>query len=257
MLKVIILENDDYQADYTERLVSQRKLINATPNSYDIELYLRTNDPQEVIDSIKDEAYLAILDIELENQLSGIDVAEQIRKKAEFAEIIFITAYQEYLPYTVSHRIEPFDYISKGEQIESIADRLRTDIDEAYARYQNYMNSNQKHQEKFTYEPTHGVKRQVDFENLYYIESVKNTNRRLRIVGKDIRIEYRGELGQVNNKHLLKVNQSTLINPKAIREFNRKERVVYFDENQEIKITVSYRKIKSLVNFLEKDNNGL
>ncbi|WP_440336278.1 hypothetical protein [Limosilactobacillus reuteri] len=48
-----------------------------------------------------------------------------------------------------------------------------------------------------------------------------------------------------------------MINPKAIREFNRKERVVYFDENQEIKITVSYRKIKSLVNFLEKDNNGL
>ncbi len=42
MLKVIILENDDYQADYTERLVAQRKLINATPNSYDIELYLRT-----------------------------------------------------------------------------------------------------------------------------------------------------------------------------------------------------------------------
>lgn len=87
MLKVIILENDDYQADYTERLVSQRKLINATPNSYDIELYLRTNDPQEVIDSIKDEAYLAILDIELDNQLSGIDVAEQIRKKLNLPKL--------------------------------------------------------------------------------------------------------------------------------------------------------------------------
>lgn len=74
-------------------------------------------------------------------------------------------------------------------------------------------------------------------------------------MGKDIRIEYRGELGQINNKRLLKVNQSTLINPKAIQEFNRKERVVYFDENQEIKITVSYRKIKSLINFLEKENH--
>ncbi|EDX43379.1 LytR/AlgR family response regulator transcription factor [Limosilactobacillus reuteri] len=255
MLKVIILENDDYQADYTERLVSQRKLINATPNSYDIELYLRTNDPQEVIDSIKDEAYLAILDIELDNQLSGIDVAEQIRKKAEFAEIIFVTAYQEYLPYTVSRRIEPFDYISKGKQIESIADRLRIDIDEAYARYQNYVSSNQKHHEKITYEPIRGVKRQVDLENLYYIESVKNTNRRLRIVGKDIRIEYHGELNQVDSNHLLKVNQSTLINPKAIQEFNRKERIVYFDTNREIKVTVSYRKIKSLVDFLEKENH--
>ncbi len=94
-------------------------------------------------------------------------------KELNLLKLSFVTAYQEYLPYTVSRRIEPFDYISKGEKIESIADRLRIDIDEAYARYQNYMNSNQKHQEKFTYEPTHGVKRQVDFENLYYIESVK------------------------------------------------------------------------------------
>lgn len=250
MLKVIILENDDYQADYTERLVSQRKLINATPNSYDIELYLRTNDPQKVIDSIKDEAYLAILDIELDNQLSGIDVAEQIRKKAEFAEIIFVTAYQEYLPYTVSRRIEPFDYISKGKQIESIADRLRTDIDEAYARYQNYVSSNQKHQEKFTYEPIHGIKRQVNFDDLYYIESVKNANRRLRIVGKNMRIEYHGELGKITDERLFRVNQSTLINPSSVQRFDKKERTAYFD-NDEIKVTVSYRKLKALTNFLE------
>lgn len=250
MLKVIILENDDYQADYIERLVSQRKLINATPNSYDIELCLRTNDPQEVIDSIKNEAYLAILDIELDNQLSGIDVAEQIRKRAEFAEIIFVTAYQEYLPYTVSRRIEPFDYISKGKQIESIADRLRIDIDEAYARYQNYMNSNQKHQEKFTYEPIHGIKRQVDFDDLYYIESVKNANRRLQIVGKNMRIEYHGELGKITDERLFRVNQSTLINPSSVQRFDKKERTAYFD-NDEIKVTVSYRKLKALTNFLE------
>ncbi|WP_318630513.1 LytTR family transcriptional regulator DNA-binding domain-containing protein [Limosilactobacillus reuteri] len=62
-------------------------------------------------------------------------------------------------------------------------------------------------------------------------------------------------MNQVDSKHLLKVNQSTLINPKAIQEFNRKERIVYFDANREIKVTVSYRKIKSLVDFLEKENH--
>ncbi|MCC4412855.1 DNA-binding response regulator [Limosilactobacillus reuteri] len=250
MLKVIILENDDYQADYIERLVSQRKLINPTPRSYDMKIYLRTSDPQEVIDKITDEEYLAVLDIELDSQLSGIDVAEQIRKKAEFAEIIFVTAYQEYLPYTVSRRIEPFDYISKNNQIESVKDRLRTDIDEAYIRYQNYVNANSKHQEKFAYEPIHGVKRQVNFDDLYYIESVKNANRRLRIVGKNMRIEYHGELGKIVDDRLFRVNQSTLINPLSIQKFDKKERIIYFDSN-EVKVTVSYRKLKLLTNFLE------
>ena len=109
MLKVIILENDDYQADYIENIVTQRRMINNTLQSYDMKVWLQTNDPQEVIKKVKNEDYFAILDIELDRDISGIDVAEQIRAKSEFAEIIFVTAYQEYLPYTVSRRIEPFD----------------------------------------------------------------------------------------------------------------------------------------------------
>lgn len=250
MLKVIILENDDYQADYIEKVVTQRRMINNTPHSYDMSVWLQTKNPQEVIEKVKDEDYLAILDIELDGSISGIDVAEQIRRKSEFAEIIFVTAYQEYLPYTVSRRIEPFDYVSKGDQIESITERLRKDIDEAYARYQNYVNNNQKHHNKFIYEPIRGVKRQVDFEDLYYIETVKNKNRCLRIIGKNIHIEYRGELGKINDDRLLRVNQSTLVNPLAIQEFNRKSRTAYFDDGN-LKVTISYRKVKELTEFLK------
>ena len=249
MLKVIILENDDYQADYIENIVTQRRMINNTLQSYDMKVWLQTNDPQEVIKKVKNEDYFAILDIELDRDISGIDVAEQIRAKSEFAEIIFVTAYQEYLPYTVSRRIEPFDYISKGDKIESITDRLRIDIDEAY------VNNNQHHQDKFIYEPIRGVKRQVDFEDLYYIEAIKNKSRRLRIVGKSIRIEYHGELGKISDERLLRINQSTLINPLSIQRFSKKERTVYFDD--EISVTVSYRKLKLLTDFLNDMKNNI
>lgn len=255
MLKVIILENDDYQADCVEKIVTQRRIINETPHSYDMKVWLQTADPQEVIEKVDKEDYLAILDIELDGKITGMDVAEAIRKKAEFAAIIFVTAYPEYLPYTVSRRIEPFDYISKGKEISSITDRLRQDIDEAYARYELYSNSDQQQQEKFTYEPMRGVKRQVNFEDLYYIESVKNENRRLRIVGKNIRIEYHGELGKIADDRLLRVNQGTLINPRAIQEFNRKKRMVYFDDDHELKVTVSFRRVKMLSDFLEDEKS--
>lgn len=116
MLKVIILEDNDYQAKYIEKIVSQRQMINVTPQPYDMKLYLHTADPQEIINGLKDDDYLAILDIELGNhKLTGIDVAEEIRRKANFAEIIFITAYQKYLPFTVSRRIRAIRLHRKGK----------------------------------------------------------------------------------------------------------------------------------------------
>ena len=74
----------------------------------------------------------------------------------------------------------------------------------------------------------------------------------MRIVGKNIRIEYHGELRKIDDDRLLRVNQSTLINPLSIQEFNRKERVVYFGDS-ELKVTVSYRKVKMLSEFLERE----
>lgn len=255
MLKVIILEDNDYQADYIKNIVSKRQMINITPYTYDMKLLLQTADPQEIIDSLQADDYLAILDVELaNNKLTGIDVAEKIRQTANFAEIIFVTAYQKYLPFTISRRIEPFDYISKGDDIASITDRLRQDIDEAYSRYQAYLNSNQSQQINFTYEVTRGVKRQIPLSDLYYIESIKNENRRLRIIGRNIRIECHGELRLIDNEHLFRISQSALVNPKTIVEFNKKDRLVYFDQNHEISLPVSYRKVRELNNLLKNSH---
>lgn len=254
MLNVIIVENNSYQAEYLKKIVNQRIMINPTPNSYDMQVALQSCEPADVISRVKHAAYLAILDIELGNDLNGIDVAEAIRKKAEFAEIIFVTAYKEYLPYTVSRRVEPFDYILKGNDISSIVDRLRRDIDEAYSRYQFFLNTPQRQAVKFIYEPVKGVKRQINLSDLYYIESVKYKSRRLRIVGKNVRVEYPGTLNKVGCKQLLGVNQSTLVNPQNILEFDRKNRLLYFTEDKKIKCSVSYRKIKAIVNVLKNNS---
>lgn len=70
-------------------------------------------------------------------------------------------------------------------------------------------------------------------------------------MGKNIRIEYHGELRKITDDRLLRVNQSTLINPLAVQEFSKKERLVYFGSDRELTVTVSYRKVKMLSDFLE------
>lgn len=250
MLKVIIVENNTDQERYIQSIIEHRIMINSTPNSYDdMKIMMHSDDPSEIKKRISHEDYFAVLDIELGKNTNGIDIAEIIRKRANFAEIIFVTAYKEYLPYTVSRRIEPLDYISKGNDITSIADRLRQDIDEAYSRYQSFLTIPQKQYQKFIYEPVHGIKRQISLEDLYYIESVKYKSRRLRIVGKNLRIEYSGTLNKIKNDQLLRISQSAIVNPKNIIEFDKGNRIIYFSKDHQIKCNVSYRKVKLLNKF--------
>lgn len=253
MLKVIIVENDTVYAKHIKSIIAQRIMINSTPNSYDdMEIFIHSDNPTEIKEKISHEDYLAILDIELGKKANGIDVAEIIRKKANFAEIIFVTAYKEYLPYTISRRIEPLDYISKGNSITAIDDRLRQDIDEAYSRYQSFLTIPQKQYNKFVYEPLRGVKRQINLDDLYYIESIKYKSRRLRIVGKNLRIEYSGTLNKIHNSQLLRISQSIIVNPANIIEFDKKNRVIFFSKDPQLKCGVSFRRMKLLNDYFYK-----
>lgn len=255
MLKVIIVENNAKYEQYIQSIIKHRIMINPTPNCYDdMVISLQSDNPFEIKKKIKDENYLAILDIELGKDVNGIDIAEMIRREANFAEIIFITAYNEYLPYTISRRIEPLDYISKSDSITSITERLQKDIDEAYSRYQSFLDVPQKQYETFVYEPLRGVKRQINLEDLFYVESIKYKSRRLRIVGKNLRVEYSGTLNQIKKKQLIRISQSAIINPKNVIEFDKKNRIVFFSKDHSIKCNVSYRKVTELNKFFSNNS---
>ena len=58
-----------------------------------------------------------ILDIELED-ISGIDIAREIRKIDSKSIIIISTTYVEYLPYALKNKLMLFDFISKFENYE-------------------------------------------------------------------------------------------------------------------------------------------
>lgn len=64
---------------------------------------------------IKNKIY--ILDIELDD-VSGIDIARDIRSIDMESLIIISTTHTEYLPYTLKSKIMLFDYVSKFEDYE-------------------------------------------------------------------------------------------------------------------------------------------
>ena len=88
-------------------------------NNFDYRIYKFTNDSKELQDLIKNDIgkKIYILDIELEN-VSGIDIARQIRKDDNKSIIIISTTYVEYLPLALKNKLMLFDFVSKFEDYE-------------------------------------------------------------------------------------------------------------------------------------------
>lgn len=81
--------------------------------------------------SKKNGNYIYILDIELD-EISGIDIAKEIRN-LDFESIIIIsTSYMDYLPYTIKSKLMILDFVSKFEDYEK---NLICAISKAYEIY--------------------------------------------------------------------------------------------------------------------------
>ena len=92
-------------------------------------VYSSTN-PEQVLDFIqKNEVNVVLLDIDLKSKLTGIEVANIIRKNDKNIYLIFTTGHLEY--GLLAYQCKTFDYLSKPitiERLETTINRLFEDI---------------------------------------------------------------------------------------------------------------------------------
>lgn len=92
---------------------------------------------------LKNKVDVLFLDIDLKSNLSGIQIAEKVRKSNKDCYIIFETAHLEY--GLVAYRYKTFDYISKpltSQRIEDCIIRLFDDISVAPKKFIRLDNKN-------------------------------------------------------------------------------------------------------------------
>lgn len=254
MLSTIILEDDLHQLHVIEEIVKNRIMINPTPHEYDMRVDLVTANPDEVVQFIQaHQAYCLITDIDLKHKLSGIDVAEIVRNNSRFSEIIFVTAFGQYLPLTITRHVEPLDFIFKSDAEGPMPQRLRETIDEAYGRYLKFIATPEREVERIAYHPTKGLVKTVAVDQLFYIQAVKGKNRLILIVGRNLHVETHGELANYDDTSLLKVNRGLVINPANVVELDTKNRRVYFDQEHIVACDISFRHLKELRKHLDED----
>ncbi len=100
-------------------------------NNIDAKVSLVTSNPNDVIEFERNNLVdVLILDINLNDKISGIDLAKQIREKNKNVYIIFSTGHLEYS--LVAYSVKTFDYLPKPitlERLELTINRLLDDLD--------------------------------------------------------------------------------------------------------------------------------
>ena len=99
-------------------------------NDIDAQIGLCTDDPQKVLEYEKENLVdVLVLDINLNSNISGIDLAKEIRNRNKKVYLIFSTGHLEYS--LLAYSVKTFDYLPKPitlERLEVTLNRLLDDL---------------------------------------------------------------------------------------------------------------------------------
>lgn len=146
MLNFVICDDNQGILNRLEKML-ESILIN---NNLSGQVSYSTTNPDSLLTYIKNHQFdVIILDIDLKSNISGMDLANIIRKSNKKAYIIFTTAHLEYL--MVAYKYKTFDFLAKPVTIERLQEtifRLYEDISidtncfYKIGKRNNYINTN-------------------------------------------------------------------------------------------------------------------
>ena len=129
-------------------------------HDYEAKIAFKSDSADEVLSYVKsNKVQVLILDIHLQSGMSGIELAEKVRKTDKSVYIIFTTGHLEYA--LLAYKVKTFDYIPKPftiERIEETLVRLFADISNIPNKYLSLNKKNVIKQNDIQYIKKDGMK---------------------------------------------------------------------------------------------------
>ena len=206
---------------------------------FDAQIALSTIYPDELINYIRNHSVnVVILDIDLKSKISGLDLANMIRKKDKNVYIIFTTGHLEY--GLMAYKYKTFDYLPKPitkERLEDTLTRLFEDVSgstSGFVRLDN--NKTIIKQDSIQYIQKDGMKVifHTDTRNYETYSSFKKILPQL-------------------SKQFVQCHKSYIVNTQKITDINTTNSTIFLNNNENAKCFIG-PKYKN--NFMEVFNDG-
>lgn len=219
------------------------KMLNLifTNNDLDAKLTLVTSNPDEILEHIQNSNIdVVILDIDFKSKISGIDIANEIRRINKKIYIIFATAHLEYL--MLAYKCKTFDYLAKPismENLETTILRLFNDIngDETKNDFIKINNRNTI----------------IRTDSVYYIEKD-----RTKLIFKTQDADYTiyssfNKIGTELPSNFKRCHKSYIVNVNKIKDINND--VIHFVNDTKLECQIGHNYKKNFMEVLENESN--
>ncbi len=113
MIPVYICEDDECQLAALNEMIEKYIFI----ENYDMKIVCAARTPYALLETLPSvpETAAYFLDIQLDSDMNGIELAAQIRTKDPRAFIVFTTTHAEMAVTTFHYQVEPLDFIIKDD----------------------------------------------------------------------------------------------------------------------------------------------
>lgn len=238
-MKVVICEDNKMYAERIESNISKYAMI----EDNNIHVLLNTPYPKEVVQLIEtEEVDCFFLDIDLGDELSGLDLAKIIRKKLPLASIIFVTTHEEMQHLVFKYKVEALDYIIKDKDEDAVVPALKS----AFEKYR--MLGKQDNLKMFQIEKGEYTKN-VKIDDILYFKA-SDAAHRVHLITVNGEYEFSDSLNKIEDvdESFFRSHKSYIVNKNNIEEVNWKNKIIIMKNKEECPI--SFRKVKQLRDIL-------
>ncbi|MCL2865044.1 MAG: LytTR family DNA-binding domain-containing protein [Lachnospiraceae bacterium] len=252
MYKIFLCEDNPIHLERFQKMI--RKYIFSKP--FEIEMALFTDSSEKLLTYVKANPNLSglyFLDVDLQEDINGIELAAQIKEYDISSTIVFITTQSELAYLTFHFRVEAMDYITKDHTNEEIEKRIIECIDLSYERF---LKGKHHHIKYFPIKVEDRILN-VPYNDILFFEVYPDpkVTHRLILYTDTQTLHFRGQLKNVLalGPEFFNCHKSIVVNLNKIKHVDKKKREVVL-YNGDI-VPVSKRKVYELVDVLEKRGN--
>ena len=227
MLNIFLCEDNEKQLKFLSDIIDKVILI----ENFDLHFQIATCNPYLILEEIDKMTGTGIyfLDIDLECDMNGLQLAQAIRKKDPRGFIVFVTSHSEMSYMTFTYKVEAMDFIIKDNPKE-LHNRIHQCIADAYHKYTAPQNLAQK---TFTFHS--GDKEYcIPLEDILFFDT-SDVIHKIQLHTATKIIEFLGQLKDIEaalDSRFYRSHRSYLINLNHIKEIDRKNRIITMS-NQE------------------------
>lgn len=239
MLKIYVCEDIEVQRNKIKKTIENIVLI----EDLDMEIGCVSNNPHTILEKVKETEDVGVyfLDIDLGADMTGLTLAQEIRKYDPRGFIIFITTHSEMSYMTFIYKLEALDFILKDNP-EELDRRVYECILKANQRFASV---NNKVQANFSVKVNEKVIT-VDYDEILFFETSTNVHK-IILHCKKREMEFWGKIKDIEkevDERFYRCHRSFLVNKDNIREIDFRNRVIYMVNGDEC--LISTRMMKGL-----------